>query len=616
MPRQETPGNRARLLLAAGLIVWALVHRPGCQPLFAQPASPSYSERWVYAGFNLQVEKSADDLGALCERAAKAGYTGIVLSDYKLQILDRVPDYYFRNAERVKAAAARAGIEIIPAVFSIGYSNGHLAHDPNLAEGLPVLDQPYLVKEQSSARVPSRSGAAKRPTSSGSRSRVAVLDARVSQIPNGGLEETKGDRVAGFGLQDDPGVTTFVDREVRHSGRVSLRVEPGSKDARRSVPLTRLARQIALRPHTPYRFSCWVRTRDLGPIGSFHLLALGTGRDGRQLTFHEGGIERTQDWKQLEVIFNSLDQREANLYVGLWEAGPGTYWVDDLKLEELALVNVLRRKGCPLTVKSADGRTTYVEGRDFEPVVDSQLGQVPWAGEYEFGHPGPTITLTASSRIRTGDRLRVSWYHPVITHSGQMMCCLSDPKLEPILRDQARRINQLFHPRTFFMSHDEIRVANWCQACRDRKLTPGQLLADNVKTCAGILKAVNPRARVVVWSDIFDPHHNAVDKYYLVNGTLKGSWEGLPRDVIIANWNSGKARESLTFFAERGHRQLIAGYYDVDDLSNFEQWNSAARGVSGIMGFMYTTWQAKYNLLERYGAAIRGTRIATGDRHD
>ncbi len=279
-------------------------------------------------------------------------------------------------------------------------------------------------------------------------------------------------------------------------------------------------------------------------------------------------------------------------------------------------MNVLRRKGCPLTVKSADGRTTYVEGRDFEPVVDSQLGQVPWAGEYEFGHPGPTITLTASSRIRTGDRLRVSWYHPVITHSGQMMCCLSDPKLEPILRDQARRINQLFHPRTFFMSHDEIRVANWCQACRDRKLTPGQLLADNVKTCAGILKAVNPRARVVVWSDMFDPHHNAVDKYYLVNGTLKGSWEGLPRDVIIANWNSGKARESLTFFAERGHRQLIAGYYDVDDLSNFEQWNSAARGVSGIMGFMYTTWQAKYNLLERYGAAIRGTRIATGDRHD
>ena len=63
------------------------------------------------------------------------------------------------------------------------------------------------------------------------------------------------------------------------------------------------------------------------------------------------------------------------------------------------------------------------------------------------------------------------------------MCCLSEPKLDEILRDQARRVNDLFHPRTFFMSHDEIRVANWCRACQDRKLTPGQLLADNVRRC-------------------------------------------------------------------------------------------------------------------------------------
>ena len=42
----------------------------------------------------------------------------------------------------MKTAAARAGVEIIPAVFSIGYSNGILAHDPNLAEGIPAIDQP------------------------------------------------------------------------------------------------------------------------------------------------------------------------------------------------------------------------------------------------------------------------------------------------------------------------------------------------------------------------------------------------------------------------------------------------------------------------------------------
>ncbi len=105
---------------------------------------------------------------------------------------------------------------------------------------------------------------------------------------------------------------------------------------------------------------------------------------------------------------------------------------------------------------------------------------------------------------------------------------------------------------------------------------------------------------------MFDPHHNAVDNYYLVNGSLKGSWDGLSRDVIIANWNSGKASESLKFFAGRGHRQVIAGYYDADDLSNFRAWDAAARGVSGVFGFMYTTWQSKYNLLEKYGHAMRG----------
>jgi hypothetical protein len=553
----------------------------------ADPAASRYGERWVYAGANLQVNKSADDLIALIERASKAGYTGVVLADYKLSILDRVIDNYFRNAERVKAAAAKARIELIPAVFSIGYSNGHLAHDPNLAEGLPVVDQPFVVKD-----------------------RVAVLDSRpVAALRNGNFEDSRNDRFTGFSMQDDPGVTSFVDRSTAHQGKYSCRLEPSVASPKREVSNTRLAQRVALRPHTAYRLSCWVKTRDL--TGSyFQLLALGTSQAGTKLTFHEGGLEPTQDWKRVEVVFNSLDEREANLYVGVWGPCKGTLWIDDFAIEELALVNVLRRKGCPLTVKSADGKTTFEEGRDFQPVVDSQLGQVPFAGEYDFGHPGATIRLASGSRIKNGDRLRVSWYHPVITHGFQVMCCLSEPKLEVILKDQAKRINALFQPRTFFMSHDEIRVANWCQACRSRNLSPGELLAENARRCSAILKSVNPRARVVVWSDMFDPHHNAVDKYYLVNGSLKGSWKGLAPEVIIANWNGGKARESLEFFAGLGHRQVIAGYYDVDDLSNFQQWDSAARNVKGIAGFMYTTWQAKYGLLVKYGEAMRTARIS------
>ena len=201
------------------------------------------------------------------------------------------------------------------------------------------------------------------------------------------------------------------------------------------------------------------------------------------------------------------------------------------------------------------------ERKDFEPVLDPKLGAVPWSGEFEFGHPGARPRVRSSSRIKAGDRVLVSWYHPVVTVGSQVMCCLSEPKLDQILVEQARRVNDLFHPRTFFMSHDEIRVANWCKACRDRKMTPGAMLADNVRRCTQILKSLNPRARVVVWSDMFDPTHNAVNSYYLVNGSLKGSWEGLSRDVIIANWNGGKAQRKPRLLRwsrpSPAHRRLL-----------------------------------------------------------
>lgn len=589
MDNRPAPLLRPRLTGAMLLVFGSLA-------VACDAAEPRYPERWVYCMTNLQVDQQVNDLIDLMGRARKAGYSAMVIADYKLQVLYRVPDFYFRNVEKLEKAAARMEIELIPAVFSIGYSNGHLARDPNLAEGLPVVDQPFVVRRVAE-------GAAAK---SEARQFEAVVDTRSSaRLSNGDLEQTRGDRFVGFTFQDDPGVTTFADRQVVHGGRVSCRFEPGVKGPKRQSPNVRLMQRVALRPYTGYRLSFWARTRGLGPVGSFQALALGSGRPGRQLTFQEGLIKANQDWKRVDVAFNSLDQKEANLYVGIWDDGPGSLWIDDLQLEELPLVNVLRRPGCPFTVKSADRHVVFEEGRDFEPVADPRLGAEPWAGEYDFGHAGARIRLRPESRIRGGERLLVSWYHPVITVSGQVMCCLSEPKLEQILREQAVRVNQLFRPRTFFMSHDEIRVANWCKACQDRKLTPGRMLADNARKCTAILQSVNPRARIVVWSDMFDPHHNAVASYYLVNGSLAGSWEGLSPDVIIANWNSGKARASLEFFAGRGHRQVIAGYYDAADLSNFRAWDAAARGVKGIAGFMYTTWEHRFEQLEAYGDALR-----------
>jgi hypothetical protein len=542
----------------------------------ASAAEPRYAQRWVYSMHNLLVDQQVDQVVRIIERAGKSGYNGIVLADYKFNILDRMPPNYFKNVARVHKAADAAGVEVIPAVFPIGYSAGLLAHDANLAEGMPVKDAPFVV-----------------------RGREAVPESPVRFV-NGDLEQARGDRFTGFSYQDGPGVVTFADRSVTHHSKVSCRIQDVGKQ--REHQNARLVQHVKVRPYACYRFSCWIKTQDLRPARGFQLLALAADEGGQQLTFYEGRLEPTQDWKRVAIVFNSLGHRELNLYAGLWGGGAGKLWIDELKLEELALVNVLRRDGCPLTVTSSDGRTVYEEGKDFLPVRDPQLGQVPYAGEYSFDHAGPRLRLTANSRIHEGDRVRVGWYHPVLVHGEQVMCCLTDPKVYTLLRDQARRANDLLHPKTFFMSHDEIRVAGWCRSCQDH--TSGELLAANVRRCVDLLKEVNPQARIVVWSDMFDPHHNAVDHYYLCNGTLAGSWKGLPAAVMIANWNGGKAVESLKWFADRGHAQIIAGYYDTD-LGNLKTWNAAARGVPRVTGFLYTTWQQKYDDLEAYGRELR-----------
>src|SRR5512139_2699841 len=111
-----------------------------------QAAPSPRLERWVYCSQNLWVDKNIDDLEKLWRRAAAAGYTHVLMSDSKFAKLGDMDQRYFRNVDRLKKLAAELGLEIVPALFSIGYSNDLLWHDPNLAEGLPVRDALFVVR--------------------------------------------------------------------------------------------------------------------------------------------------------------------------------------------------------------------------------------------------------------------------------------------------------------------------------------------------------------------------------------------------------------------------------------------------------------------------------------
>ncbi|HUS81570.1 MAG TPA: hypothetical protein VM283_09905 [Armatimonadota bacterium] len=549
-------------------------------PLLGCAQEDQLTYRWFYLSTNFLVPENVAKGQALLQRAAAVGYSGVVLTDSKFGFLDQMPDRYFDNVRAFKATADELGLEIVPGVMPIGYSGSLLYHNPNLAEGPPVKDALFVVRD---------------------RMADLVADPPVA-LPGGDFEQATDHKFAGWDWQDNVGESIFADTQVVHGGSVACRMEAiGAASPEHGH--CRLSKLLDVSPFRCYHLQAWVKSEDFDTADRVRIFALSP--DGRALSYIDLGVKRTQDWTLHHVVFNSLDNQQVRVYIGVWGGRTGKLWWDDVTIEEVGLLNLLRRDGCPLTVRGEDG-TVYEEGRDFEPVKDERMGVVRWSGSYELYHEPPVIQLIADSRIADGQRLRVSFYQPAIIGSHQVTCCLSEPQVYQILDDQIRRIEDLLHPSAWFMSHDEIRCANWCQACQDRAMTPGQLLADNVRRCTEIIRAINPDARIGVWSDMFDPYHNAHDNYYLVNGTWEGSWEGLDPDVIIADWYFKPREQNLPWFAGRGHKQILAGYYDNSSFYT-PQWLADAQRLNApVIGVIYTTWRSGYDDLERWAQAVWG----------
>lgn len=519
----------------------------------AAPTAPATPTLWFYCSTNLLVDDNVAKLEELLARAAKAGYARVLLADSKFARLDAMEPRYFKNVERAKAAAKKCGVEIVPAVFPIGYSESLLSHDPNLAEALPVKDEPFTVK----------GGVARISTPPVSLTSIAWKDEAF---------------VAGDG--------GWRAKDVKGNARVVWKLK--------------------LAPFRQYHVSIAVATKEFD--GETRVQAL-VGE--RSLVFSDLGVKKTQEKTVHHAVFNTLEFEEVSLYVGSWGASRGELWVGDVKFEEAPLLNVVRRDGAPLEVRRADGDKNappLTEGKEFEKVVDPKMGCVPWPGAYEIWHEPPAL----KTKLPDGTKLLVSYHHAITFGDGQVMVCPSERKTVELLKDEARRVKQAFGNKAWFMSHDEIRILNQDPSCRRRQIDAGRILSSNAIDCVSILRQLDPKAEIFVWSDMFDPNHNAHADYYLVRGDLKDSWAGIDGGVTVANWNFDKRDASLAFFAGRGHHQMIAGYYDQPaaadgSMRSLDAWLESAKKVKNVDAVMYTTWQAKYDDLEKFAERVRAS---------
>ncbi len=539
--------KRARVLSGL-MILTCLVFGP-----FEAPAARL--QRWLYYPVNLWVNSNVTNLANVLNRAAAAGYTHVLLSDSKFSHLADMDARYFANVNYIRSVASSLGIEIVPAVFPIGYSNDLLFNDPNLIEALPVTNALLVVSNG-----------------------LALCQPEPPVAFRGG-------DFSNLGLWD------WHDATVISSNGAACVVNPNWQNAR-------IVQSISVSPFRQYHISVRVKTLSFRGTPEVKVLA-----GGLALSYNGLGIQQSQDWTTHHVVFNSLTNRSVSVYFGCWDGSTGTLFWDDAAVEEVAFLNLVRRPGAPLVVQRENG-PALTEGVDFAAFKDSSMGVYPWNGCYDVYHTPPQLQVNATN----GTRLRASYSHAVTVYDDQAMICPSEPATTNLLWDQARRVHAAFHASGYMMSHDEIRILNWCPACQQRHMDAGAMLADNVQTCANILRQVNPGGQIYVWSDMFDPFHNAHANYYLVRGNLANSWLGLDPQLVIVPWYLDARTNTLQFFSARGHRQMIAGYYDSGP-NQIATWLNTAQAFPGVLGVMYTTWVGQFGDLWPFADVVSDFEI-------
>ncbi|MEA1997321.1 MAG: hypothetical protein U9N45_06760 [Gemmatimonadota bacterium] len=536
-----------------------------------------YPIRWVYISRGLSDDQHVEDIRRIAKTASEHGMNGIYLSA-GFDGIDLKGEEYFRRLGEVKQIADQYGMDIIPRCMDIGYNGSMLAHNQNLAAGIPVREALFVVEGRRALHVP---------------------DPLVG-LTNGGFEQTGKDAIPGWELPGAFGEVTFIDTEEVVEGDIALRFENfGGKEDNPG----RVVRTVTVHPDRLYRLKLWVKTSGMDESGAFgsgnFQVHVQGGEDKRELTYIRPRVGRNTDWTEVVVGFNSRGYESVRIAVGMYGAGQGTFWMDGFSLEEIGMVNLLRRPGTPLTVKGESSGTLYEEGVDFEQVTDYDL-------DFSWDHDGPAIRLTEGSRILDGERLRVSFYHGVRVYASQVTACMSEPQIYKVWRRTIPMIEKHLDPKYYFISIDEIRAGGTCAACTSRNMTMGEILADCINKQVEIVKEVAPDAQCVIWSDMIDPNHNAGDRhghgyYYHVDGTFEGSWEGIPRELIVACWWHKMRYESLGHFSKLGHHTFGCGYYDKDDIANDSTWVEALDETPGALGLIYTSWLNKFELLDEFG---------------
>jgi hypothetical protein len=552
----------------AGLASFALLGR-------AQGPSP---ELWYWHHTYSSTDQAVQWSENLIDRAAAAGYTGVVFADSSFNLMSDSfwPAQNITHLRTVLSYAASKGLKILVTGAPFGHSNDVLQANPNWAESQRIVGAQFRVDS--------------------TKTKLQFLNSFPGLV-NAGFEAGK---TSWFDLKDS---AATIDYSVYHSGGRSGVVSNAISNAR-------FRQSIPLKPRRQYHLRLYYKTQNF--TGTPYVFLFDASNFSINHLNVPISVKGTRGWTQIDYTFDSQNSTRGYLYFGTWGKTSGKIWFDDLKIEETDLVYVTRRPGTPVRVY--DATKTYKEGTDYNYISDPRMTstRIPFTDQY---HAPATITLPAGTHLVPGQTVMVDSYSvfPVPGGETQVGMCLTEPAVLSWLTQNAKTVKTVMPAGAgVFFQYDEMRQMNSCGSCRAKGMTAAQLLAWSVTQSLHTYQSVMPGAPIYVWSDMFDLYHNALKYYANVEGDLTGSWKALPSSVRIMNWNLGNLKSSLTWFSGENsaqptpHEQIIAGYYDSGNGAASAKTEVAqAAGIPGVMGLMYTTWRDDYSQLEEFADGAR-----------
>ena len=344
-------GLRGALLAASAALTLAATPSAGGAAPAAAPPPSSPLKLYVYAEGNLRNASFLDVLLGWTSKAKQCGYDGMFYADSDFQTLHLDGKNHsgagppladsgcewcklgsaegFRKAAGKWQAHAKAlDFELFPLVFPFGPSDPILLQPDsggphNLVEPLPFKGTRFTVGPAPTLEL------------------QLVDEMAGTALQNAGFAPpASGDKFEHW-AQDEPGVRTFVDREVkRGAGGASLRIGPGSGDGMAMQPL-------AVPPLRLAKISFWARTSNFSAVqynvevrtleyacanrsssttGSGGSAAANHERcsvwmsKGRRLSWWSLVLNATQEWTRFEYTAPSWSE-PVGLFLGIEDRG-------------------------------------------------------------------------------------------------------------------------------------------------------------------------------------------------------------------------------------------------------------------------------------------------------